>query len=827
MPKQQILEKELMRIKFEEHEEYTSEIIEVKYNNLWIPILANNKGFSTLNYWNDKGRATKRLNFLKSKKKKIYYQLNDDDFLLKLDYCLEESNVLHIRYQLSNSKAMEISKLGVKYSILLDNNPDFTWIPHLRPKKNYVMGDHIFRSPVIIYKKNNIALAFIPDLKTLGMNRPYKTFINFNNKTNKPPQIFYGFGNYEPVEHTFFMHDPSRIWEIPKMTDLTFRYYIIAFIDKNKSEILKSINHFFWEKYIRRNLYEGLKPQILPFEVNVQEGIKAILERHQFWGNFRINNEECGGIWQRSWAGSKKKEIEYISPDNLAQHRERNAVEIVSSDKGFHKFINEMIFDPEKVKWFDKYTRRHAFVPRIASAWQNAWFLNIRTAYGMKFFAEKWNDDDLQEKVDRLINTIINLPRNNGIFPSVLFPTQEDSEVISYINGVKAGLYSDEYNIIDACLAMYWALKISKDITKSVRIVERSNELFELLKLIQLHNGAIPIFVDIKNGNVEISQTLLHSASSGAMIMFLTELYKITPRNEILIMAEEIAEYINKEILPKNKWHDFEPFFSWTKLPLDFFDPFTKTHVMNTLSIYWCAEGFKELFKITNKREYLLRGEFILAILSLFQQVWDMPYISYNTFGGFGVQNADVELGDARQGLFVRTYIDYYLLTDNEEYMERGIAALRASFALQLLPEFQDTCPGNVNNIDTINSVDKGSIYENYGHTGTDYRVPGQITFDWGVGTAVMATAYAKKHLGDIFIDFRRKFVFGIDNILIKHFEFRERKVEIILEHFNDFNKMLIKARMAQYNPVEIVLNNVSKGIFDKKLLELGHEIQI
>ncbi|MEJ2294898.1 MAG: hypothetical protein P8Y23_09015, partial [Candidatus Lokiarchaeota archaeon] len=230
-----------------------------------------------------------------------------------------------------------------------------------------------------------------------------------------------------------------------------FRYYIIVFIDKNKSEILKSINQFFWQKYIRRNLYESLKPQVLPFEFNVQEGIKAVFERHQFWGNFRINNEACGGIWQRSWAGSKKKEIEYISPDKLVQHRERNAVEIVSSDKGFHKLINEMIFDPEKVKWFDKYTRRHAFVPRIASTWQNAWFLNIRTAYGMKFFAEKWNDDNLWEKADRLINTIINLPRNKGIFPSVLFPTQEDSEIISYINGVKAGLYSDEYNIVDAC----------------------------------------------------------------------------------------------------------------------------------------------------------------------------------------------------------------------------------------------------------------------------------------------------------------------------------------------------------------------------------------
>ncbi|MEJ2294897.1 MAG: hypothetical protein P8Y23_09010, partial [Candidatus Lokiarchaeota archaeon] len=375
--------------------------------------------------------------------------------------------------------------------------------------------------------------------------------------------------------------------------------------------------------------------------------------------------------------------------------------------------------------------------------------------------------------------------------------------------------------------AMYWALKISKYLNKNDRIVERSSELFELLKVVQLDNGTIPIFVSIKNGNVEISHTLLQSASSGAMIMFLTELYKITPRNEILIMAEEIAEYISNEILPNNKWHDFEPFFSCTKLPLDFFDPLTKTHVMNTLSIYWCAEGFKELFKITNKEEYLLRGEFILAILSLFQQVWDMPYISYNTFGGFGVQNADVELGDARQGLFVRTYIDYYFLTDNEEYMERGIAALRASFALQLLPEFQDTCPGNINDIDTIDNVDKGSIYENYGHTGTDYRVPGQITFDWGVGTAVMATAYVKKHLGDIFIDFRRKFVFGIDSILVKHFEFTEGKVDITLECLDDFNKMIIKARMVPYHHVEIVLNNVSKGVFNKKVLELGHEIQI
>ncbi|MFX1390491.1 MAG: hypothetical protein ACFE9Z_10540 [Promethearchaeota archaeon] len=58
------------------------------------------------------------------------------------------------------------------------------------------------------------------------------------------------------------------------------------------------------------------------------------------------------------------------------------------------------------------------------------------------------------------------------------------------------------------------------------------------------------------------------------------------------------------------------------------------------------------MHKITREDKYLVLGERTLAILSLFQQVWNMPYISINTFGGFGVQNADAELNDARQALF-------------------------------------------------------------------------------------------------------------------------------------------------------------------------------
>lgn len=830
MNNKHLLERDLLRVTIEQHNEFTSEMIEVKCNDLWVPLLGSNTGFSTLNYWENSIKHTKKLNFLKDKKKKLYYQIDDDDFLLNLDYCLEESEILHIRYKISSKRDLELSKLIVNYSIFLEGKPDFIWVPHLRPEKGYVMGDHIFRSPVIVYKKLDIAFAFIPDLKTLGINHPFQSFMDFNlnleNPTNQP-QISYGFGNYHPIAHTFFKHDPSKIWKVEKDTDLTFRYYIIIFIKKSVSEILQSINSFFWQKYIRKNLYESFNPQVLPYETNVREGFEAIFQRHNYWGIFKIDGVECGGIWQRSWAGAKKRPIEFIRPEDLENHKQRNTTETASSVKGIHKMINEMTYDIEKVKWFDNYIFKHAFVPRTAEIWNNAWFLNIRTAYSLNYFGKEWNNNELIDKSNLILDTLLNLPRIKGIFPSIIFPAAPESSIISYINGSKAYLYSDEYNLVDACLAMYWALIYYEDLERKEEIIGKSKELFKLISDIWQKTSHIPVFINFSGEDIIINDTLSDSASSGAILMFLTELYKKDENQEIIDLMQTIANYIQENIIVENKWHDFELFYSCTKFPSNFFDNYTNSHVMNTLCIYWCAEGFKELYKITKNVDYLHIGEHILAVLSLFQQVWNMPYISYNTFGGFGVQNGDVELSDARQALFVRTYMDYYLLTEKEEYMERALAALRASWALQLLKQYEEICPGNIKGINTIAAVDKGAIYENYGHTGSDYRVHGQITFDWGVGTASMATAYVKNHFGDLFIDFKKKFVFGIDSILIKSFDFNENRIKIVFEKLPEKKRITIKARGTPYAGIELFLNEVSFGVIKNEFLELGFKVKI
>ncbi|MFX1338646.1 MAG: hypothetical protein ACFFDK_08560 [Promethearchaeota archaeon] len=792
-----ILEREQMRVLIEEYEKFTEEIIEVKNNNTWVPILKNFNGNSTLRVWSNKRIFSKSLNYLKRTKKKTYYQLDDEDFKLNLDYCLEEDNILHIRYKLLNKRDITFSKLIVNYEILLGKNPDYTWVPHLVPKENFVIGDHVFRSPVIIYKKGNISFAFFPDLKTLGQNRPFQTFLDLNlhPEDDNLPEMSFGYGNYKPYKHVYFKHRPSYEYEVKKNTNLTFRYYIIAFNEKNVKEILEYINHFFWEKYGRRAFYESINPQVVPYEINVKEAFKAIFERHNFWGNFKINNVECGGFWQQSGVGKNKLPIKFIQPKEM-----------------------------------QTFKKQRFYSPGTAVIWNNAWFSNIRSSYGLRFFGEKWSDMNYLEKAEKMLNTVLFLPDINGIFPSLILPAGYNSDEYSIVNGVHAFFCLEDFNVVDASLTMYWTIKLFQDFGgNEQRIRQKCKQLAHLLKEIQLENGAIPIIINFNqetNAPI-IKEDLIDSASSGAPLMFLLEYYKISRDKEIIEVCEKISQYIENEIIPDDKWHDFEAFYSCTYPPPFNYDNNSKSHIKNNLCIYWCAESFKELYKITKKIEYLKLGEQILATLSLFQQVWNMPYISIDTFGGFGVQNADAELNDARQALFVKTYMEYYLETGKYEYMERGIAALRASWVTQMIPEFKEICSGNLKGLDTVDGIDKGILFENYGHSGKDQRNRGIVNLDWGNGSAAYATAYAKKHFGDLFIDFKGQFIFGIDGILMKKFDFIEEKVFIEFDIIPKKNTILIKARDSPEHGCELILNRKSFGNFEKSSLNNGFNLDI
>jgi hypothetical protein len=106
-------------------------------------------------------------------------------------------------------------------------------------------------------------------------------------------------------------------------------------------------------------------------------------------------------------------------------------------------------------------------------------------------------------------------------------------------------------------------------------------------------------------------------------------------------------------------------------------------------------------------------------------------------------------------------------------------------------------------------------------------RIPNFIMLDWGIGTAATATAYAKNHFGDLFIDFKKRFVFGIDGLLMKRFDFVGNQVIIELAIIKGKKNIFIKGKDVSNDFFEIIINGISIGKFGKKVLTRGFKYNI
>src|SRR5450756_3108059 len=70
-------------------------------------------------------------------------------------------------------------------------------VPHLRPKPDMVIADHVFRQPVVMMRKGDIFFALIPDLELLeeayesGPARYYLDFV-LSGGENRSPAVCFG-----------------------------------------------------------------------------------------------------------------------------------------------------------------------------------------------------------------------------------------------------------------------------------------------------------------------------------------------------------------------------------------------------------------------------------------------------------------------------------------------------------------------------------------------------------------------------------------------------------------------------------------------------------
>lgn len=614
-------------------------------------------------------------------------------------------------------------------------NPRHVWIPHVTPEPGFVMGDHALRAPALVFADTKQVVTLIPDIDDIEAARRQglRVWLDYDHPART---VTVAVGNYEVGS----FHVGYRATSVPYTgQSVSVRVHVL------KSERPEDI----------ANPY-GLASRWLWAHWGTR--------RHQQGGSQRAPLSRYAKYVERWTFGPKGWE------DTVWQSFTLNGQKV-----GAPAFIVDVSQHPsiplEQRRWREQ-----------RSVWNQAWFSTQRCANGLLRYARQIGSRELEDRARQMTQVALLAPQTDGLFPSVytaggggysLYKDTPDWSTGHWINSDRRppGVSEKAVHILDAAftarLLLEWHDIAGPQEREAIPYVRRFAD--RLIRL-QRPSGAFPGWIE-SNGTV--AATLAEGPESAMGAALLLELSERFPKEtRYRDAAKRALNYLENGPVAQSRWEDFETYFSCSRWGEDRIGKSIARNGVfksNTFSPFWCAEAFLAANRVLGEKRYLALGRRCLDELSLYQQVWDPSWLPAPTHGGFGVMNADSEWNDARQSLFAPLYLDYYRVTGSSEYFERGVAALRASFAMMYCPENATVRKAYEKAHPLFGPESYGFMMENVAHGGPDGNVIGPFTiFTWGNGAALSAAAVARDHFGDIYVDSNRKQAFGVDGCTVR-----------------------------------------------------------
>ena len=613
---------------------------------------------------------------------------------------------IHARLEDRPSEATSVDYLMIALGFVA-GAPDTTWTPNLRGGDAELIADHVFRSPAIVVQSGRNFAALVPDLDLLARCRPVGTALDLDLAPPfRVPALAYGFCPWRAVKHNYYVRDAETQPTIPA-EGVEFGFDLLLDAAAEPGEGHRAVARHLWRRY-GELLASRVDPQTLPFDDYGRYGYGHVVPKD--WRSVECEGGVGGG--PSTGSGSPRAAPRGGIPTGRGR-----------PDLPFH-----------------------------------TWHNNMRSAYGLFYYGRKWGDDDLIAKARAIKALALTAPQDHGIFPAHY--NLDACRWTGTWNPTRD--LGNQYMTSDAATTGYWLLRWHQDLESDPEALAYCQRLAQFFLDHQQPSGAVATYVEM--GTLRDLDDLKESATTACVTQFLAELYRVTRDRAYLDAAERGAGFLSREVVAGRRYWDFEAFFSCSPKPLDTFDAHTGQAPENTYSMYWTAETFRNLYALTRKREYLDDGLRALDLLCLYQQVWDAPFMPIHTFGGFGVMNTDAEWNDSRQAVFAHLFLDYYLLTGEREYFERGTAANRASFLLMSIPENRRV-QGYI-----AQHPEPGYVPENFAHT-PPHLLGARTSFDWGEGGALTSSAWIERDFGGAFIDLKDGHGFGIDGCVVRELE--------------------------------------------------------
>jgi hypothetical protein len=316
--------------------------------------------------------------------------------------------------------------------------------------------------------------------------------------------------------------------------------------------------------------------------------------------------------------------------------------------------------------------------------------------------------------------------------------------------------YVNDYHTFCMSWTAYWMLRWANDLVpeRKPEILAFAGPYADYLLRVQQPSGNIPSWIGEDSQPRQEFRDF--NAETAGSTLFLAEFFANTGDKKYLDAALRAQDFITREVVPRERWYDFETFRSCARKPFDFYDRWTTQYPQNNLSTMQAAWAYLKLYRATGRTDLLETGQRVVDYLLLTQQVWSHTLFTPKLLGGMTTQNTDAEWSDARQCYAAVLLLDYYQATGRVDYLERAVAAARAGFAV--------------------------APWENWAHTGyTDE--PGALTgIHWGTGSQMASVEMMSPILGDAFVNVARSHGVGFNACTLENLQIQGTSISFHLK---------------------------------------------
>jgi hypothetical protein len=614
------------------------------------------------------------------------------------------------------------------------------------PSVGGFVPDAQYKAPLILVQADRTALGIVPDLAALHRKELQRCNHAMDLAVPGSPRLAVGFQPARLASHSVYAADSGRTWQVDRAVENA--YHLLVTASAVPGQAYRQAVRFHWEQFGRVEQAHAADEQV---------GTDPRYQKLALWDDWRkmVWHEQSPEMW----------------------------LAVPLADGSLGGGVRTQRWGPGP------------------SVYLSAWFNTLRTSYGMALYAKRTKNAKLLTLAEQTVALALKAPGRDGAFKCIAVPRPGGKPTVWAAGDGSGGSTKDGFLGYDMAWTGYWLLKWrAAELPGGEDILPRCQQLARFLIVRQATDGMLPTrFAEDGAVQEELSRTV--KAETGPVVLFLLELYTHDPKPSYLQAARKGLQFLERQVIPLRQWYDFETFWSCSPRGPRF-DERTQQWPANDLALGQTVAAYLLASRITGEARYLATGESLLDYLLLYQQCWTNPAIENLTstamlLGGFTTQNSDAEWSDARQSQVGNILLDYYRSTGKVEYLERGVAALRAQFPV--------------------------SPSENWAHEGYG-RKAGVSSFHWGSGSGMAGIEIDENFLRDAVIDVAAGRGVGVNGLNITRCAVHGNQIR--LEIYTPFawarRPVVVFRRTEPTRRYQVLLNGAEAGSWSGADLEKG-----